>query len=305
MGAKVVSDTLGIGKTSPQDAAATAARGASQAAGAAAMAQEAEMKKMVEMAQGGVDRTNEAAAGIIAAAESPETLSAFRSSMAAQERNLNRQAELFASLDPAVMEAGKQALQLLQGEEARSLGPLREQRQRDRQKLVSRLREQMGPGAETSTAGIQALNQFDQQTSFMLSERQQQSLGQLFGMAGQGAAGRSALGQSAAVLSGLGAQSAASRVGARSTAAGLQQGALGQLLGAQQGRAQAAGGRFVGDQLRFQSDLATARQNMAFQQQMIGTAIGAGLGAMTGGGAGGGGGMNFNFGGMFTKDPQE
>jgi hypothetical protein len=146
--------------------------------------------------RGGVDA--------IQAANSPEDLNALTQAFATQERNLGKQEKLFASIDPAIMEASTQALQLLRGEDAKALGPIRQQRDQERQNLVNRLREQMGPGAETSTAGIQALNQFDQQTSQVLSGAQQQGLSQMFGIASSGAQNRGSLNQGIGQLANMG-----------------------------------------------------------------------------------------------------
>ena len=96
-------------------------------------------------------------------------------SLEQQSRNLRRQEEIIGAANPEL-------LKLIQGQESSTLAPLRNQRDQQKQQLVNRLRQQLGPGAETSTAGIQALNQFDLQTDNLLSGAQQQSIGQLFGI---------------------------------------------------------------------------------------------------------------------------
>lgn len=216
------------GQQSAARAQATAAKDAS------AVQTQANLEAM-DLQQQGLDRTMTSVEAqqaqfnrILANATSPQAIQALNSSIASQEQNVQRQAELFNSIDPAVMEASEQALSLLKGEDARSLAPLREERKSQRQALVNRLREQLGPGGETSTAGIQALNEFDRQTSSQMNRAQQASLGQLFGIAQMGAAGRGALNQSTGTLGSLGtargnltAQANQTRLGAL---AGIQAG---------------------------------------------------------------------------------
>jgi len=90
-----------------------------------------------------------------------------------------RNARVLDSVDPALIEAGEQALELMQGKEATVLEPIRGERQRQRQELRARLADQLGPGFETSSAGIRALNEFDNQTSMVLNNAQMNMLGSL------------------------------------------------------------------------------------------------------------------------------
>lgn len=94
---------------------------------------------------------------------------------------LARQEEILEATDPAFKEAGKQALELLQGKEAAILGPLREQRERDRARLSGNLRQQLGPGFEMTSAGMQALNEFDQKTSMGLATMQMDAATKMLG----------------------------------------------------------------------------------------------------------------------------
>lgn len=93
-----------------------------------------------------------------------------------QEGNLARQEQLIAQIDPTIIEASQQALKLLRGEQSSTLAPLQRQRDMQRNKLLNSLREQLGPGAETSTAGIQALNRFDAETDTLFAGAQQSAL---------------------------------------------------------------------------------------------------------------------------------
>lgn len=95
--------------------------------------------------------------------------------------DIARKEKILASVDPALIEAGTQALQLLRGEEAKTLAPIRDERARQRKSLEDRLRSQLGSGFESSTAGLQALNEFDRQTSQVMAGAQEQSLQTLLG----------------------------------------------------------------------------------------------------------------------------
>jgi len=100
-----------------------------------------------------------------------------------QEYNIQQEMKLLESVDPALREAGKQAFDLLQGKEAAALSPLRKQRETEQKKLENRLASQLGSGWATSSAGMQALNDFDTQTDQVMNQAQQQTLGSLLGVA--------------------------------------------------------------------------------------------------------------------------
>jgi len=147
-------------------------RRAARAAGRAAMQQQATAREF--------GKQQEALIGDVKKAfDDPQALLANEQALKAQERSLVRQEELAESINPALKQAALQAAGLLRGEEAAALGPLRNQRQQARQDLLNTLREQLGPGAETSSAGQQALNRFDSETSTILGGAQQQSLNTL------------------------------------------------------------------------------------------------------------------------------
>jgi hypothetical protein len=126
-------------------------------------------------------RTRELATA--AAEPSPAELAQMQQSISLNEQDIARKQKLIESADPALIEAGKQALGLLQGKNAKSLAPLQAQRQQQRQALQQRLKAQLGPGYETTTAGQQALAQFDQSSALANADVQQQTLGQLLGVA--------------------------------------------------------------------------------------------------------------------------
>lgn len=262
----VVTATVGaavVGGVVSAEGQKSAARSQATAAKDAAQLQERGYIEATKRAEEGLQLTKERVrdqdasfAQILSGATSPASLNALNAAINRQETNVNRQAELYNSLDPAVLAASEQALKLIQGEEAKSLAPLREQRKRQRQELVDRLREQLGPGAETSTAGMQALNQFDQQTSMGLNQAQQLSLAQMFNMAQSGAAGRGNLTQGNVALGNFGAQGAQTALSALAGMQGntgqLQQG-YANVANARTGQAGAAGGVQAGQQIMAQA----------------------------------------------------
>ena len=155
-----------VGSVLQRDAAREAASGAQRAAEAQLAEERATRAAALEFA----DFT-------------PEELAQIESTIALNEQDIERKQELLDSADPALIEAGRQALQLLRGEEAKTLDPIRRQRQEDRLKLEDNLRSQLGTGFATSSAGIQALNDFDSETGSFLAVEQDRSLGRLLGTA--------------------------------------------------------------------------------------------------------------------------
>jgi hypothetical protein len=116
------------------------------------------------------------------ASASPEELAQLQESITMNSQDLERRKKILASADPALIEAGNQALALLQGKESSAVAPFRNERNQQREQLKQTLAQQLGPDYATSTAGIQALNNFDQQTASLGSQVQQQSLAQLLGV---------------------------------------------------------------------------------------------------------------------------
>jgi hypothetical protein len=126
-------------------------------------------------------RTREQA--IELAEPTPEELAQIDRAVELNEQDIARKTKLIEASDPAIIEAGRQALQLLRGEEARTLDPVRRARQEQRERLQDTLRSELGSGFATSTAGQQALNRFDQETDSLLAQEQDRSLGRLLGVA--------------------------------------------------------------------------------------------------------------------------
>jgi hypothetical protein len=268
----------------------------SEAAGRAAQAQESAMQRGVGFAQDGlaagqiagqnaVGAANKSAAQMIRAAQSPEELRALRQSLQQQSQAITRQSALFNSIDPAIMEASQQAFKLLQGGDSAQSTAVAKRRKREREKLLANLRSQLGPGAETSTAGMQALNQFDSETESL----QQANIGQLFGMASSGAANRSQLNQGTGQLANIGSafgnaagrvsnamgNAGQMRVNANLGAGQLEQGGFSNLINAQQGLAGASGSQFVSDQLKGQAQSQFINEGIQMNAEMGSSAMGS------------------------------
>jgi hypothetical protein len=201
----------------------------------------------------------------IADAATVSGLANFDKALASQEKNLARQEQMVSKIDPTIIEASQQALRLLRGESASTLKPLNDQRSMQRQKLVNSLREQLGPGAETSTAGIQALTRFDSETGQLTSGAQQQALSNVGNIFGQFSAGNPNIDASIGNFANL----AQGRSGLQMQQANMYQQAYAPML-------QTAGAQYTSDVMRGQ-------QSSAFGQQLFGAALQGGMAYATGG----------------------
>lgn len=181
-----------------------------------------------------------------------------------QERNLTRQEQMISQLDPTIIEASQQALKLLRGDKASSMGPLENQRAMQRQKLVNTLRSQLGPGAETSSAGMKALTAFDQESSSLFSNAQQQALGMMGNISSQFSSQRPDMLREISGLSGFG-----------QAQTNLQFQRAAALSNARQGLQQSAGGSAIGVMMQGQ-------QQQAMGNQLLGAATTLGTAYLTG-----------------------
>lgn len=127
--------------------------------------------------------TNDRNMALRFAEPSPQELAQLERGIAVNEKEISRKQALLESADPVLIESGKQALQLLRGEEAKTIAPLRNNIAKQEQALRAKLQAQLGPGYENTTAGIQALQAFNEQANGALADAQQKSLGQLLGVA--------------------------------------------------------------------------------------------------------------------------
>lgn len=223
---------------------------AADAAGGAAMAQQEEARRQYGELKGITDKATVAG------------LATYDKALTSQETNLARQEKLISQIDPTVIEASQQALKLLRGEQSSTLGPLKQQRDLQRQKLVNSLREQLGPGAETSSAGMQALTKFDTETSNIFNGAQQQAIQNLGSTFGQFNSGRPDMLREATGLGQLGR-----------ARADLQFDQAKLLSSFGQPLIQSAGAQFVGDQMRGQAQQSFGNALMGGGMQLGSSAL--------------------------------
>jgi len=240
-------------------------RAAARSAGKGALAQQREARRIFEM-------TKKFGEEGIARAESPQELQALEQSLASQERNLQSQEKLAGAIDPAILAAAENLTSILGGQESQAAAPLRRQRQRQREKLVNQLREQLGPGAETTSAGVQALQQFDLQSTDFLAQAELGQQGSLSNILSQQFQNRGSFGREISRLGDIGGafgQRAARRSGAQFQAGQLVSGAGQQTVGT------AGAGQVEG--------MARARQRQQFGSELFQGALTLGAGALAGG----------------------
>lgn len=165
--------TMGGGDPIGNIGSALMGNGGADAAQNAQMQKQAEARRQYNEIKGITDTAT--ASGI----------ASFQTDIANQDKELSRQEQMVSQIDPTIIEASQQALKLMRGEQAQTLGPLQQQRDYQRQQLTNTLRQQMGPGAETSSAGMQALTNFDRETAGIMSGAQQQAIQNLGSTANQ------------------------------------------------------------------------------------------------------------------------
>lgn len=244
-----------IGDLTGTNRAADAAQAAAMAQAGQAQANRQQIMGMVGTAQGYAQAT-------------PQELNVLGQTYDSMSKNLAQQQDLMNSIHPALMEASKQALALLEGGTAASTSGVMQMRQQQRQQLISSLQSQYGPGAESTSIGQQALMQFDQGT-------QQMSMGMmnnLFGMASSGAPQGNLL----SAVSGL--QSVGGQYGnIQNRMLNTQFSGMNAIAGVNNQLLQTAGAPYAGDALRGQA------QSALFNQLIGG---GASIGAAYAGGYG-------------------
>jgi hypothetical protein len=158
------------------------------------------------------------------------------------------------------------------GQDSASLAPLKAEQERQRQRLELQLRDQMGGGFAGTSAGQNAVMQFNTRANEQMQTARDAKLGQLLGIASTGAG----------MFSNLGAQqnAAAGTFGALSsnTLAGLQN-TQNRMVNAinQTSIAPYAGAQFVGD--------AGSGAALSGLGSLLGNIGGMGLGSMLGGGS--------------------
>ena len=176
----------------------------------------------------------------------PSQMAAYDQAISAQEGVVQKQEQLAQTLSPDLVNIGSQLHDVLNGKSAPALANLQNQRDRQRQQLVSSLQQQMGPGAESSTAGMQALDQFDSETANQMSNAQQDYTKTLLGASLSSPEVMNALGGANMQLGQLNMMSPDAQK------AQLMAQFSGQGAGAQQAQIQAAGGQYAAQAIQAQ-----------------------------------------------------
>lgn len=235
------------------NSAASAAQGAANAQAAETAKQRAAILKAAD---------SNALAALNLAEATPQELASLERAYGSADRALSREEKLINAIDPSIMEASKQALALLQGQTADINKPMLDLRNSQRQKLVNQLREQYGPGAETSAIGQRALQSFDMETNSLFAKNQSDALNQVFGIASQDLGGRLSRGVSTVQQVGQGY----SALQDRKLNTQLNTGAakLNALSGTASSMIQSAGAPYVGASLQAQglSQLGNTAMNL-------------------------------------------
>lgn len=146
----------------------------------AALQQQAEAQAQRREAMDFADRTSKSLADMAKA--SPAEMAAYERSLGAADAQLAQSERLMQSIDPALMEASKQVLGLLRGEQSGIGNAIGNQRAAQRQQLVDSLRAQYGPGAESTSIGQRALRAFDTESTTLGAQAQQSGLATLMGV---------------------------------------------------------------------------------------------------------------------------
>lgn len=205
----------------------------------------------------------------------PQELNILGQQYKAASQNLSQQQQLMSSIDPALMEASKQALAIMQGGTSAATQPMFALRNQQRQQLVASLQNQYGPGAESTSIGQQALQQFDMQTQNM----QTGQLGNMMNMAetGGGPGLNNAINSLSQVGSGYNA---------------IQSRQVNAALGTQQNMVNTAGAPYVGQTLGGQGMASLGDGVMNAGTTLLGSMYGKG------------GGNTYNFGNTGTGTGQ-
>lgn len=102
-------------------------------------------------------------------------------------QQISNSSAVLAAVNPAFLSAGKNAVDIMNGKAAPTLAPLHAQIDQQRQNLQTQLASMYGPGWSSSSAGIEAMQRFEQGAQSTLANAQQSYLGTLLGGASQGA----------------------------------------------------------------------------------------------------------------------
>lgn len=175
---------------------------------AASNAGEAELSsanKSVALAQQGLQQQIQARADAIAQSQQisgmsageissiNQILSTKSAALSASLSSINQQQRQLDAMDPQVKAAGSDLYDLLTGHASAVLAPMQAQIDQQRTQLQGQLESQLGPGWQTSSAGIMAMTQFNMQSATTLQQAQQSAIsnvtstyGNLSGIQNQG-----------------------------------------------------------------------------------------------------------------------
>lgn len=258
-------------------------RNSAEATSSAAAATQQQAADTRSKAVGAVTQTPEELLGI---SNQYANASAF---MSAQLGNLQNSMNLLNSTQPALMQAGIQAYQLMNGQAAASLAPIQNERSLQRTQLENSLQAKMGSGYQTSSAGMEALSQFDQQTANLMTNAQQGAIAQYLGISASVMPNMTNLTNS---VYGEGSNLRGAAIGATQQSQGMMSNAI---TGTAQAMYNSAGAPWAG-QAQY-SNATSQYGNAAF-----GALIGGGAKMMSGsGGGGGGGGGSQSYNGLDTS----
>lgn len=94
-----------------------------------------------------------------------------------QSAQWDRESKMLEAQSPGLLASAQSMYDLMSGKkESGMLKPLRDQLEWKRSQLQGQLREQLGPGAEQSSAGIEAMSKFDNQSAMTLEQAQLQAI---------------------------------------------------------------------------------------------------------------------------------
>lgn len=169
-----------------------------------------------------------------AVAPTPASIQNMQQMTDTAQSNLQRQQAVLASADPAMISLGQQTLAMMNGQ--RQVGTnavLQTNINQARNNMQRQLQQQLGPGWAQSTAGQQAMQQFELNASNSLQSNQQNTINQNMGILG--GISQQGLGQSYGMFQGIGQQNLAQ-----------QQQSLGAILGTQNNVVSNAGAPYIG-----------------------------------------------------------
>lgn len=152
-----------------------------KAAGAAGAAAEEQMDLSKKWLQTQKENYNKADS-FLANAVTPEQMATHSAAISQQEKVVQRQEQLAQNINPALIQAGSNLNEVLKGGSSPQSAAFQSQRQNARTQLIDQLKGQYGAGAETSSAGQQALQRFDQDTQSQLANLNNSYIQQLSGI---------------------------------------------------------------------------------------------------------------------------